>query len=212
MAAPLTASVLSAAGIAAFTPQDATTNPSLVYAASQLPQYASVFSDAVEYGRAQSTDLKEQVVHACDKLCVNFGVEILKLVPGRVSTEVDARLSFDKDASVAKALKFIELYEKMGIPKERVLIKLGSTWEGIQAAEELEKTHGVHCNLTLLFSFAQAVACAEAGSRSSLPSLAGSWTGTKQRTLQRTCRWRMTPACSRSLGFTTTTRSTTIRL
>eukprot|EP01043_Picozoa_sp_COSAG02_P003415 COSAG02_NODE_83_length_39665_cov_25.213719_14_plen_336_part_00 len=149
-------------GIAAFNPQDATTNPSLVYAASQLPQYASVVSDAVDYGRAQSTDLAQQLVHACDKLCVNFGVEILKLVPGRVSTEVDARLSFDKDASVAKALKFIELYEKMGIPKERVLIKLGSTWEGIKAAEELEKTHGVHCNLTLLFSFAQAVACAEA--------------------------------------------------
>jgi transaldolase len=149
-------------GIAAFNPQDATTNPSLVYAASQLPQYASIVADAVAYGQSQSADREEQVVHSSDKLFVNFGIEILKLVPGRVSTEVDARLSFDKDASVAKALKFIELYEKAGISKERVLIKLSSTWEGIKAAEELEKTHGVRCNLTLLFSFAQAVACAEA--------------------------------------------------
>ena len=149
--------------IAAFTPQDATTNPSLVYAASQMPQYAAVVKDAVAYAKANAADLEEQVALASDKLFVNFGVEILKLVPGRVSTEVDARLSFDKEASVAKALKFIELYEAAGIGKERVLIKLSSTWEGIEAARELESEHGIHCNLTLLFSFAQAVACAEAG-------------------------------------------------
>ena len=141
--------------IAAFTPQDATTNPSLVYAASQMPQYAAVVKDAVAYAKANAADLEEQVALASDKLFVNFGVEILKLVPGRVS--------FDKEASVAKALKFIELYEAAGIGKERVLIKLSSTWEGIEAARELESEHGIHCNLTLLFSFAQAVACAEAG-------------------------------------------------
>ena len=99
---------------------------------------------------------------AMDKLFVAFGAEILKVVEGRVSTEVDARLSFDKDAQVAKALKLIKLYEDLGVSKERVLIKLSSTWEGIKAAEELESKHGIHCNLTLLFSFAQAVACAEA--------------------------------------------------
>ena len=96
-------------------------------------------------------------------LCVLFGCEILSIIPGRVSTEIDARLSFDRDASIEKALKYIRLYEDMGIDKKRILIKLASTWEGIQAAKELEKEHGVHCNLTLLFSFAQAVACAEAG-------------------------------------------------
>jgi len=107
--------------------------------------------------------LNEQVEAAIDKLFVLFGCEILEIVPGRVSTEVDARLSFNKEASIAKARKFIALYEEMGIPKERILIKLGSTWEGIQAAKVLEEQYGIHCNLTLLFSFAQAVACAEAG-------------------------------------------------
>lgn len=97
-----------------------------------------------------------------DKLLVNFGTEILKIVPGRVSTEVDAHLSFNKEASIQKALRIIDLYKQNGIDKERVLIKLASTWEGIQAAKELEQKHGIHCNLTLLFSFAQAVACAEA--------------------------------------------------
>jgi transaldolase len=117
----------------------------------------------VKYGKSVSDDLNEQVTAASDKLFVNFGIEILKLVPGRVSTEVDARLSFDYDGSIAKAKKFIELYESEGIGRDRILIKLGSTWEGIQAARELEQKHGIHCNLTLLFSFAQAVACAEAG-------------------------------------------------
>lgn len=107
--------------------------------------------------------IDERVTEAIDLLCVLFGCEILKLVPGRVSTEVDARLSFDTDASVAKALKYIALYEQFGIDKSRVLIKLASTWEGIQAARILESQHGIHCNLTLLFSFCQAIACAEAG-------------------------------------------------
>lgn len=105
---------------------------------------------------------QEKIEEAMDMLCVLFGCEILKIIPGRVSTEVDARLSFDRDASVKKALKLINLYEEMGINKNRILIKLASTWEGIQAAKILEKEHGVHCNLTLLFSFCQAVACAEA--------------------------------------------------
>jgi transaldolase len=149
--------------IAQYKPTDATTNPSLVLAASEKQQYQHLVKDAVKYGKSVSDDLNEQVTAASDKLFVNFGIEILKLVPGRVSTEVDARLSFDYDGSIAKAKKFIELYESEGIGRDRILIKLGSTWEGIQAARELEQKHGIHCNLTLLFSFAQAVACAEAG-------------------------------------------------
>lgn len=149
--------------IGQYKPTDATTNPSLLYAAAQMPQYASLFDDAIAYGKGHSDKLDEQVEAAIDKLYVNFGVEILKIVPGRVSTEVDARLSFDKDASIAKAKQFIDLYEKAGIGKERVLIKLSSTWEGIQAAKILEADFGIHCNLTLLFAFCQAVSCAEAG-------------------------------------------------
>jgi transaldolase len=122
-----------------------------------------VVDDAIAYAKANASTLEEQVVLAGDKLFVNFGCEILKLVPGRVSTEVDARLSFDKDAQIEKALKLIDMYKASGIEKERVLIKLSSTWEGIQAAKVLEEEHGIHCNLTLLFAFAQAVACAEAG-------------------------------------------------
>eukprot|EP00049_Salpingoeca_infusionum_P017280 m.352385 g.352385 ORF g.352385 m.352385 type:complete len:322 (-) comp16503_c0_seq1:160-1125(-) len=151
------------ATIKKFSPQDATTNPSLVYKAAQMPQYKAVVDEAIAYAKGKSANLDEQVEFAAEKLFVNFGIEILKLVPGRVSTEVDARLSFDKEAQVAKALKLIQLYEEAGIGKERILIKLSSTWEGIQAAKELEEVHGIHCNLTLLFSFAQAVACAEAG-------------------------------------------------
>jgi len=145
--------------IAKFKPQDATTNPSLILQASQKPQYAHLIQDALDYAKRHSDD---QVSWAFDKLLVNFGAEILKIVPGRVSTEVDARLSFDREGSIAKAKRLISMYEKMGISKDRVLIKLASTWEGIQAAKELESVHGIHCNLTLLFSFPQAVACAEA--------------------------------------------------
>ena len=121
-----------------------------------------MIEEAVAFGKAKSTVAAEQLEWAFDKLLVNFGAEILKVVPGRVSTEVDARLSFDKQASINKARRIIQLYADVGISKERVLIKLASTWEGIQAAKELEEVHGIHCNLTLLFSFAQAVACAEA--------------------------------------------------
>eukprot|EP00794_Sanderia_malayensis_P012745 gene12745-14051_t len=146
-----------------FKPTDATTNPSLILAASKLSQYEKIVNDAIQYGNANGKDLNDKVSAAMDKLFVSFGIEILKVVPGRVSTEVDARLSFDINGSIEKAKKFIALYEEAGISKERVLIKLSSTWEGIQAAKILEEQYGIHCNLTLLFSFAQAVACAEAG-------------------------------------------------
>ncbi|RKP10053.1 hypothetical protein THASP1DRAFT_13405 [Thamnocephalis sphaerospora] len=149
--------------IAQYKPTDATTNPSLILAATKKPQYAKLIDDAVAYGKQKGSTEDEKVEWAMDKLLINFGTEILKLVPGRVSTEVDARLSFDKEATVAKAKRLIALYEEAGIAKERILIKIASTWEGIQAAHELETQHGIHCNLTLLFSFAQAVACAEAG-------------------------------------------------
>jgi len=117
--------------------------------------------DAVKYGKAHGKDLKKQIEYAMDKLAVNFGVEILKIVPGRVSTEIDARLSFDTKATINKAHEIIKLYKEAGIEKEKILIKVSSTWEGIQAAKQLEQD-GIHCNLTLLFSLAQAVACAEA--------------------------------------------------
>ncbi|KAH7933310.1 hypothetical protein HPB49_011402 [Dermacentor silvarum] len=146
-----------------YKPTDATTNPSLILAASKLPQYAHLVDDAVKYGKSKGKTVDEQVVHAMDKLVVLFGTEILKIIPGRVSTEVDARLSFNKEASIAKALHLIALYKEHGIDKKRILIKLASTWEGIQAAKVLESQHGIHCNMTLLFNFTQAVACAEAG-------------------------------------------------
>jgi len=147
--------------IAKFKPRDATTNPSLILAAAKMEQYSSIVDKAISDAKSGAT-VEEQVGIAMDKLFVAFGAEILKVVEGRVSTEVDARLSFDADKQVAKALRLISLYEEMGVSKERVLIKLSSTWEGIKAAEILERDHGVHCNLTLLFSFAQAIACAEA--------------------------------------------------
>lgn len=148
--------------IKVYKPTDATTNPSLILSAAKMEQYKHLIEQAIKYGSKSGETEDEKVSEAMDILCVLFGCEILKIIPGRVSTEVDARLSFDKDASVAKALKLISLYEDMGIKKDRVLIKLASTWEGIQAARILEKEHNVHCNLTLLFSFCQAVACAEA--------------------------------------------------
>jgi len=145
-----------------FEPQDATTNPSLILKAADLPQYQNLIKDAVNYARKQGGSKEDQVINATDKLAVNIGVEILKSVPGRISTEVDARMSFDSEKCLAKARKLIGLYQEQGIDKSRILIKLASTWEGIKAAEELEK-EGINCNLTLLFSFAQARACAEAG-------------------------------------------------
>jgi len=149
--------------IAKFKPQDATTNPSLILAASKMDSYKAIIDKAVAYGKAYDGSNDDKVTKAVDKMFVLFGVEILKVVPGRVSTEVDARLSFNKEAQVAKAKALIDMYEEEGIAKDRVLIKLSSTWEGIQAAKDLEFHHGIHCNLTLLFSMAQAVACAEAG-------------------------------------------------
>ena len=143
--------------IARFKPIDATTNPSLLLKAASLPAYASHIEAAVAAAHGD-----DKVGDACDRLAVAIGSEILKLVPGRVSTEVDARLSFDTEASIAKAHKLVQLYADAGIGSERLLIKLASTWEGIRAAERLERD-GIQCNLTLLFSFAQAVACAEAG-------------------------------------------------
>lgn len=148
--------------IAKFQPQDATTNPSLLLKAAALPLYQSLLTDAVTWAKTQSNDADQQVIDAADKLSVLIGLEILNTVPGRISTEVDARLSFDTDASIAKAHKLIALYNEAGVSNDRILIKLASTWEGIKAAEQLEK-EGINCNLTLLFSFAQARACAEAG-------------------------------------------------
>ncbi|WP_118777168.1 transaldolase [Haemophilus haemolyticus] len=145
-----------------YQPQDATTNPSLILSASALPQYAPLIDEAVAYAKAQSNEKAQQLIDAEDKLAVNIGLEILKIVPGRISTEVDARLSYNTQATVEKARKLIALYNAAGISNDRILIKIASTWQGIRAAEILEK-EGINCNLTLLFSEAQARACAEAG-------------------------------------------------
>src|SRR5271155_3414425 len=148
--------------IARHRPQDATTNPSLLFHAAQLPAYRHLVEEAAELALKQGGGHEEMAAEFIDRLFVLFGCEILKVVPGRVSTEVAASLSFDTPATVAKARKLISLYEKKNVARERILIKIASAWEGIRAAELLEK-EGIHCNLTLLFSFAQAVACAEAG-------------------------------------------------
>ncbi|WP_049622194.1 transaldolase [Frateuria defendens] len=148
--------------IARYKPVDATTNPSLLLKAAGIPAYAPLIDEAAAWAKGQSNRREQQVVDASDHLAVAVGRKILELVPGRVSTEVDARLSFDTAASIAKAEKLVGLYEAAGVGRERILIKLASTWEGIRAAEKLEQA-GIHCNLTLLFSFEQAVACAEAG-------------------------------------------------
>src|SRR3712207_2863200 len=132
-----------------YKPQDATTNPSLILSASALPQYASLIDDAVAYAKAQSNDKAQQLIDAEDKLAVNIGLEILKLVPGRISTEVDARLSYDTQGTIEKARKIIRLYNEAGVANDRILIKIASTWQGIRAAEVLEKEN-INCNLTLL--------------------------------------------------------------
>lgn len=144
-----------------YKPQDATTNPSLILKAAELPQYQSLFNDSINYAKSKYEDLDLQISAAADHLAVSIGCEILSKIPGRISTEVDARLSFDIDACINKAHQLVALYQEQGIKKERILIKLAATWEGICAAKELEK-QGINCNLTLLFSFAQARACAEA--------------------------------------------------
>lgn len=148
--------------IAEHKPQDATTNPSLLYKAAQLPEYQGLVDEAISYGQAKATSEDALIDAIIDKLGVTFGCRILELIPGRVSTEVDARLSFDTQATVDKAHELIELYKEAGVSSDRILIKIASTWEGIRAAEILEK-EGIHCNLTLLFGFGQAIACAEAG-------------------------------------------------
>lgn len=149
--------------LAQFEPEDSTTNPSLVYAAAQLPQYKALVEDAIAFGKAEGgDDDEERLAIIMDKLAVNFGLEILKIVKGLVSTEVDARLSFNKEATKARAHRIIQMYEDGGVSRDRILIKIASTWEGIEAAKEL-KADGINCNLTLLFAFCQAQACAEAG-------------------------------------------------
>ena len=145
-----------------YQPVDATTNPSLLLKAAEMEQYRSHLESAVAWAKEQSDDAAQQIVDAGDKLSVTIGTDIVNIVPGRISTEVDARLSFDTQSSIEKAHKLIALYKDAGIDKSRILIKLASTWEGIKAAEHLEK-EGINCNLTLLFSFAQAQACAESG-------------------------------------------------
>jgi transaldolase len=143
-------------------PEDATTNPSLLLKAATLPEYAPLIDDAISWAKAQSGNKDKQAHDAMDKLAVDVGLEVLKIVPGRISTEVDSRLSFDTKATLEKARKLIHLYNEAGISNERVLIKIAATWEGIRAGEILEH-EGIHCNLTLMFGFAQARACAEAG-------------------------------------------------
>ena len=148
--------------IAQYSPEDATTNPSLLLKAAQMPAYRELVDNVIKSVTTGKLSSDEQMSACTDKLAVRFGEKILEVIPGRVSTEVDARLSFDTQGSVAKARQLIDLYEQAGIGKERVLIKMASTWEGIRAAEQLEK-EGINCNLTLLFCFTQAVAAAEAG-------------------------------------------------
>ena len=144
-----------------YEPRDATTNPSLILKAAKQEEYAGLVQDVVEKAKAEGINQVEEVM---DRLLVRFGVSILEIVPGRVSTEVDARLSFDQEASLSKARSLIARYEELGFSRDRVLIKLATTWEGIEVSRELER-EGIHCNMTLLFSLAQAIACAEAGSQ-----------------------------------------------
>lgn len=144
-----------------FEPRDATTNPTLIYKAVQMEQYRPLLDQAIADNRSSGLSGDELINKIVDDLLILFGCEILEIIPGRVSTEVDARLSFDAEANIAKARELIALYEKKGVSRDRILIKIASTWEGIKAAEVLEK-EGIHCNLTLMFSLAQAIACAEA--------------------------------------------------
>lgn len=145
-----------------YAPEDATTNPSLLLKAAKMEQYQDIVKGAVVWGKDQGGPESQQIENIIDKLAVNFGKEILRIIPGKVSTEVDARLSFDTDGTIQRVRKLIKMYEDVGVSKDRVLIKIAATWEGIRAAEILEN-EGIKCNLTLLFGFCQAVACAEAG-------------------------------------------------
>ncbi|UDG81704.1 Transaldolase B [Candidatus Profftia lariciata] len=145
-----------------YKPQDATTNPSLILSAAQTTKYYKIIHEAISWAQDKSKNINQQIIDASDKLAVNIGLEILKLIPGRISTEIDARMSYDTHNSIAKARRLIKMYNDAGISNDRILIKLAATWPSIRAAEQLEK-EGINCNLTLLFSFAQARACAEAG-------------------------------------------------
>lgn len=145
-----------------YKPTDATTNPTLILQAVDNPKYSSLLKEAISWGKRTNVPRDSLLDTIITKLFVNFGVEISKIIPGRVSTEVDARLSFNKQGSISQAKQFIHLYEKAGMPRDRILIKLASTWEGILAAKELEE-QGIHCNMTLLFDLYQAIACADAG-------------------------------------------------
>jgi len=145
-----------------YQPVDSTTNPSLIFAAARKSEYAHLIEQSIAYGKKSGGNMQQQLTSTMDMLAVAFGIEILRIVPRRVSTEVDARLSFDSQGSIKKARKLIGLYEEHGIPREKILIKVAATWEGVTAARELEK-EGIRCNLTLLFSMAQAIACAQAG-------------------------------------------------
>ena len=147
--------------IAEHTPQDATTNPSLIYKAAQQPEYEELVAEAIRFATRAGASGEARTDLVLDRLAVNFGLKILQIIPGRVSTEVDARLSFDMAATIEKARQLIDMYREAGVSSDRILIKIASTWEGIQAAEQLER-EGIHCNLTLLFGLGQAVACAEA--------------------------------------------------
>jgi len=146
-----------------YKPQDATTNPSLILAASKKPEYAKLIDAAVQYGKGHGKNIDDQVDATLDRLLVEFGKEILQIIPGKVSTEVDASFSFDTQASIDKALHIIDLYKSVGIDKSRILIKIASTWEGIKAAHTLQSKYGINTNLTLMFSLPQAIAAAEAG-------------------------------------------------
>ena len=191
--------------IAEYKPQDATTNPSLIYKAAQMPRYRELVEDAVIFGSKRGAgDTQAQAQWTMDKLAVNFGTEILKILPGRVSTEIDARLSFDTEATVGRAEGLVELYQEAGIdPGAQVLFKIASTWEGIRAAERLE-ARGLHCNLTLLFSFAQAVAAAEAGATLISPFVGRILDWYKNARIWPAIRRTRIPGCSRSPASTTT--------
>jgi transaldolase len=152
------------ASLKQYAPEDATTNPSLILKAATMPEYKHLVEKAIADNRNANIPASQRVGHVVDYLLVLFGIEILKIVPGRVSTETDANLSFDAEALVQKAHKFIDLYRANGVPKERVLIKIATTWEGVRAADVLE-AEGTHCNMTLLFSLVQAIACAQANAK-----------------------------------------------
>ena len=196
--------------IAKYKPQDATTNPSLLLAAAQQTRYSHLVEQALQDASGVGGDSRTQTEEFMDQLSVAFGREILKIVPGRVSTEVDSSLSFDTEATIAKARKLIGLYAKHGIGRERILIKTASTWEGIKAAEKLEQ-EGIHCNLTLLFSFAQAVACAEAKVTLISPFVGRIYDWYKKDGAAPRSRSTRTRASSRSPRSTTITRSSATR-